>query len=132
MSAHCGTRSHSLLKTVLRKIGDQYQACCTTYKTHTMATHHGGTGHPLNGSLDILAEDPEYADINNESTHSSEATVALGGPESVGHPEDPAYDNQDRLTALMKEINDLHKRSSWRRTTNRDPGLHTVNFTISQ
>ena len=38
--------------------------------------------------------------IDNESTHSSDATVALGGPETVAHPEDSVYDNQDRLTAL--------------------------------
>ena len=63
------------LKTVLGKIGDQYQAYCTTYKTHAMATCHRGAGHPLDRGLD------------------------LG---------DPVYDNQDRLAALMKEINDLH------------------------
>ena len=28
------------------KIGDQYQACCTTCKTHAMATSHGGAGCP--------------------------------------------------------------------------------------
>ena len=60
--------------------------------------------------MDILTEDPEYAEINNDSTHSSDATVALGGPEAVGHSEDPVYNNQDRLTALMREINDLHQR----------------------
>ena len=76
---------------------------------HTMATHHGGAGHPLDRGLDILTEDPELADINN-NTHSSDATVALGGPEAVGHPEDPVYDNQDRLTTLMREINDLYQR----------------------
>ena len=62
-----------------------------------MATHHGGAGHPLNRGLDILTEDPEHADIDNESTHSLDATVALGGPEAVGHPEDPVYNNQDRV-----------------------------------
>ena len=59
--------------------------------------------------MDILTEDPEHTDINNGSTHSLNATVALGGPEAVGHPEDPANDNQDRLTALTREINDLHQ-----------------------
>ena len=60
--------------------------------------------------MDILAEDTEHTDIDNDSTHSSEATIALGGPEAVGHPEDPVYNNQDRLTALTREINDLHQR----------------------
>ena len=60
--------------------------------------------------MDVLTEDPEHAAINNDSTHSSDATVALGSPEAAQHPADPAYDNQDRLTALTREINDLHQR----------------------
>ena len=59
--------------------------------------------------LEILTEIQEYTDIDNESTHSLDATVALGDPEVVGHPEDPVYNNQDRLTALTREINDLHQ-----------------------
>ena len=59
--------------------------------------------------MDILTEDPEHADIDNESTHSSDATVALGGPEAVGHPKDPVYGNQDKLTALTRQINNLHQ-----------------------
>ena len=110
MSACHHNRLHSLLKTVLGKIGDWYQAYCTTYKTHTMTTHHGGAGYPLDRGLDILTEDPEHTDINNGSTHSSDATVALGGPEKVGHTKDPAYNAQDRLKALAREINDLCQR----------------------
>ena len=72
-----------------------------------MATHHEGAGCPLDRSLDILTEDPEHANIVNYSTHSSDATAALGGPEVVGYHEDPTYNNQDILTALMREINDL-------------------------
>ena len=34
----------------------------------------------------------------------------LGCPEAVGHPKDPVYGNQDRLTALIREINDSHQR----------------------
>ena len=47
MSACCSLRSCSLLKKVLNKLGDSYQTYINTYKTHTMATHHGGTGQPL-------------------------------------------------------------------------------------
>ena len=65
---------------------------------------------PLVRVLDILAEDPEHTDINNDSTHSSEATIALGGPDTIGHPEDPVYNNEDRLTALIREITNLHQR----------------------
>ena len=74
---------------------------------HAMATQPGGTCHPLDRGMDILTEDPEHADINNESAHSSGATVTLVGPEAVGHPEDPVYGNQDRLIALTREINNL-------------------------
>ena len=114
MSACHSTRSHSLLKTVLGKIAYWYQAYCTTYKTHAMATCHRGAGHPLDRGLDILTEDQEHTDINNESTHSSDATVVLGGPEVVEQPEDPVVNNQDRLTALRRLAS---KNNSWRRTT---------------
>ena len=109
MSAHHSTRSCSLLKTVLGKIGDRYQAYCTTYKMHAMTTCHGGTGHPLDRGMDILTEDSEQADINNESTHNSNTTVALGGTEAVGYPNDPVYSNQDKFSALMREIDDFHQ-----------------------
>ena len=81
-----------------------------------MATHHRGAGHPLNRGLDILteytehADIPEHADINNDITHTSDATVALRDPEAVEQPEDPAYENQGKLTALTREINDLCQR----------------------
>ena len=107
MSAHHSTRMHLSIKTILRKIGDRYQACCITYKMHTMATHHGGTGCPLDRSIHFHAEDQEPADIDNESTHSSDATFALGGPEAEGHPKDHVYSKHDKLMALMREINDL-------------------------
>ena len=67
-----------------------------------MATHHGGAGCPLARGLDILTEDWEHADINNDNTHSLDATVALGGLQAAGHPEDQVYNNQDRLTALTR------------------------------
>ena len=46
MSVHCNPRSCSTLKTVLNKLGDSYQTYDNTYKTHVMATHHGGAGQP--------------------------------------------------------------------------------------
>ena len=72
-----------------------------------MATHHGGMGCPLDKGIDLHEEDPEPTDIDNESTHNSNATVDLGGPEAEGHPEDPVYNNHDKLAALMREINNL-------------------------
>ena len=108
-SAHYNTRSHSLIKTVLGKIVDWYQAYCTTYKMHAMATCHWGAGCILNRGLDILLEDPEHTDIDSESTNSSDATVALGGPEAAGNPKYPVYGNWNRLTTLIREINTYTK-----------------------
>ena len=76
---------------------------------HIMATHQRGAGCPLDRCLDMLTEDPEHTTINNESTHSLDGKVALGGPEAVGYPQDPVYSNQDTLTALMREIKNLHQ-----------------------
>ena len=76
---------------------------------HTVATRHGVAGCPLDRGTDILTQDPEHADINNESTHSSDATVTQGEPEAEGHPKYPIYNNQNKLKALMREINDLHQ-----------------------
>ena len=107
MSAHCSSRMHSPFKTMLRKIGDKYQAYCTTYKAHTMATCHRGTGCPLDRGIDLNAEDPESTGIDNESTYSLDTTVALGKLEAEGHPIDPVYHNHDKLMALTRKINDL-------------------------
>ena len=56
-----------------------------------MATCHGGTGCPLDRDINLHIEDSETTglDNNNESTHHLDATVALGGPEAEGHPNDP-------------------------------------------
>ena len=63
MLACCSLRSCSLLKTVLGKIGDTYQVYHHTYKTHTMATHHGGSGqHP---DRDINAHETIDAEIKH-------------------------------------------------------------------
>ena len=92
---------------MLGKIEDKYQAYCTIYKTHTMATHHGGAGCPLDRDIDLNVEDSETTGIDNDNTHGSDATVALGGPEAKGHPDDPIYSNQAKLIVFMRETNDL-------------------------
>ena len=76
---------------------------------HTIATCHRGTVCPLNRGINLHAEDPEPTDIDKARIHSSNATVALGGPEAEGHPKDPVYSNHNKLMALMREINDLHQ-----------------------
>ena len=94
---------------MLRKISDTYQAYCTMYKTHTMATH-GGAGHPLDRDIDLHIEDSETTGLenDNERTSGSDATGVLGGPEAEGHPDDLIH-NQAKLMALTKEINDFHQ-----------------------
>ena len=82
-----------------------------------MATHHGGTGCPLDRGINLNAEDLEPTDIDNESTHSSDATVALGEPEAEGQPKHTVYNNHNKLISLMREINDMSM--SRRRTTSR-------------
>ena len=75
---------------MLRKIGDRYQAYCTMYKTHIMATYHAGTGWPVDRDIDLQAEDAEGIntglDNNNESTSGLNTTITLGGSEPDGHP----------------------------------------------
>ena len=79
MPAHHSTRMHSPFKTMLRKIGDKYEAYCTTYKIHTMATCHGGTGCPLDRGINLNAEDsePTYIENGNESTHGQPTEFGL-------------------------------------------------------
>ena len=57
----------------------------------------------------ISTQRTQNPQIDNESTHSSDATVALGGPEAEGHPKDPVYSNHNKLTVLTREINHLHQ-----------------------
>ena len=63
MAACHNLRSCCPLKTVLRRIGDTYEANCNTYKTHTMATHHGGLGQPLDRVTNMTREDQPDTNI---------------------------------------------------------------------
>ena len=96
---------------MLGKIRDKYQAYCTMHKTHTMSTCHRGTRCPLDRDINLHIEASETTGLenDNESTSGSDTTVALGGPEAEGHPNDLKHNNQATLLALMREINDLHQ-----------------------
>ena len=70
MSAHHNFWMHSPLKKVLNKTEDSYQTYVNSYKTHTMATHHGGKGKLSEKDSDPQENDfaihDEYqADIND-------------------------------------------------------------------
>ena len=67
MSTGPSLRSHSLLKTVLTEVENSYQTYVNMYKTHTMATCHGGTGQPLEKNLN-----PKDQDINIPSDYQHE------------------------------------------------------------
>ena len=87
---------------VFGKIGDTYQAYCNTYKTHTMATHQGGSRNALDRDTDMTRETQTTTDTNVEDTqdyHPVE-TVQFG---------DPEHNNPTKLTALTRELDDLHQ-----------------------
>ena len=100
MSAGCSLRSCSSLKTVFGKIGDTYQAYCNTYKTHTMATHHGCSGNPLDRDNDMTRDNQTAIDTDAEvmqNFHSVE----------TDHFEDLEHNNPTKLTAITRELDDL-------------------------
>ena len=61
---------HFPLKKVLDKKEDSYQTYINSYKTHTMATHYGGTGKPSEKDSspqedDVTINDEYQADIKD-------------------------------------------------------------------
>ena len=115
MTGHHNKRNdwaHSPLKTVLRKIGDRYQSYCTTYKYHVMTTCHGGAGHTgKDRDLNSYIEDTGGMDIghdnDNESTSSSDTTIAFKGSEADGCLSDILSNSQANLDIFTTEINNL-------------------------
>ena len=63
----------------------------------------------MDRDIDFNREELEPTDIDNESAHNSNATVALTEPDETGHTKDPMYSNHDKLMTLMREIDDLHQ-----------------------
>ena len=80
---------------------------------HTMATHDRGAGCPVDIEIDPHIVDTEGIntgpDNDNESTSGSDTTIAFGGSEADGHPSKLIPSNQAKLTALMREMHDLHQ-----------------------
>ena len=92
MSPHHSLRLHSPLKTVVGKIGDTYQACCNTYKTHAMATHHGGLRQPLDRDINVTRGAQESTDTDIEDTQDFH-------PVEMDHFGDLEHNNPARLTS---------------------------------
>ena len=98
MSAHNSLRSHSPLKAVFDKIGDTYQAYCHTYKTHAMATCHGGSGQHLDRGIN------SHKTIDAEIKHAQEFHHI-----NTNDFEDSETNNPAKLTAITRELDDLHQ-----------------------
>ena len=95
MSACHNLRFCSSLKTVLNTPGDTYQAYCNTYKTHAMATHHGGSGQPLDRDITPTGKD---TDVNILHDYHHEDTDDFKNIEQ---------ENDTNLAALTRELDDL-------------------------
>ena len=102
MSACHNIRSCSLLKTVFNKLGDTYQAYCNTYKTHTIATHHGDPGQPFDRDATPNDTDTDV-DIQNNYHHAD-----TGDFEPIGQ------ENHTNLANLTNELDELHQRTQAR------------------
>ena len=102
MSACCSLRLHLPLKAVFRKLGDTYKAYCNTYKTHAMATHHGGLGQPLDRNIDLTREVHETTDTDIENTQDFHSV-------DTDHFEDLQHNNPMKVTALTREVNGLRQ-----------------------
>ena len=100
MSACHSLRLCSPLKTVFGKIGDTYQTYCNTYKTHAMATHHEGSGNPLDRDVAMTRDDQIVVDTDVDVTQDFHSV-------ETDHFEDLEYNNPMKLTALTREVDDL-------------------------
>ena len=80
---------------VLNKIEDSYQTYCKTYKTHTMATHHGGAGQPSERDPNLLEQDTDIP-----SNHL----------EDIDNFENVEHENHTILKALTRNLDDLWQR----------------------
>ena len=103
MSAHHNLRSCSPLKTVLGRLGDTYQAYFNAYNTHAMATHHGGSGQPLDRVTATPGEEQPVVNTDVELQQDFH-------PEDTDHFENLEHNNPSRLHAITRELYDLHQR----------------------
>ena len=83
---------YSPLKKVLNKLEDSYQTYINTHKTHTMATHHGGTGQPPEKDPNPQEQD---VDIPNEYQ------------EDMDDFENVEHENHAQLRDLTNEVDYL-------------------------
>ena len=65
-----------------------------------MATHHGGSGQPLDRDIDVTRETHKTTDTDIEDTQDFQ-------PVETDHFEDLEHNNPTRLTAVTRELDDL-------------------------
>ena len=83
---------HSPVKKVSNKLEDSYQTYINTHKTHTMVTHHGGTGQPPEKDPNPQEQD---IDVPNEYQ------------EDIDDFENVEHENHAWLRDLMNEVDYL-------------------------
>ena len=66
-----------------------------------MATHHGGSGQPLDRDIEVTREAHETTDTDTENTQDVH-------PVETHHFEDLQHNNPAKLTFLTREVDDLH------------------------
>ena len=103
MSACHNLRLHFSLKTVLGRLGDTYQTYCNTYKTHAMATNHGGSGQPLDRVTNTPREEIPVVDTDVELQQDF-------CPEDTDQFESLEHNNPNRLHVIIRELDDLCQR----------------------
>ena len=64
---------------------------------------HGGLGQPLDRVTNVTREEQPVVDTNVEDLQHFH-------PEETNHFEDAEFDNPARLTAITRELDDLHQR----------------------
>ena len=92
MPAHYSLTLHYPLKSVLNKIGDSYQTYYNTYKTHAMATNHGGAGQPLDRDPNLPQQDTDLT-----SNHL----------EDIDNFKNVEHENHTTMKALTRNLDDL-------------------------
>ena len=68
-----------------------------------MATHHGGSGQPLDRDTDMTKEEQPIVDTNVEVQQHLH-------PEYTAHFKDIEHTDPARLTVITRELDDLHQR----------------------
>ena len=80
---------------------------------HAMATHQRSVGCPVDRDINPHIEDTEGINTGplneNESTSDSDTATVFGGSETDGQANELIPSNEAKLTALKRELHDVHQ-----------------------